>query len=262
MTTCTNQVRDHDCLRGHGECRRWLQSCSAGTNHGLFGHLIAVVEREKPDAIVLLGDIEASRPLHIELTPIIGKTKIHIIPGNHDTDEDFYWRNLVDSKFASGNLSGRVDTVAGIRIAGLGGIFRKKVWMPPAAPAFDSYAAWLKDNKPRHGEIDVAKATEVSTHQTTICPDVYARLSKLKADVLVTHEAPSVHPHGVLAIDELARAMRVQATFHGHHHDARNYQVDWDRLGFQAYGVGFCGMTNIDGTIVRPGDFDDQEVPC
>ena len=233
-----------------------------GDNHGLFGHLIAVVEREKPDAIVLLGDIEASRPLHVELAPIIGKTEIRFIPGNHDTDEDFYWRNLVDSKLADGNLNGRVDTVAGIRIAGLGGIFRGKVWMPPAAPAFDSYAAWLKDNKPRHGGIDVAKETLVRTHQTTIFPDVYARLAKQKADVLVTHEAPSVHSHGFAAIDDLAKAMGVQATFHGHHHDAKDYQQDWGRLGFRAYGVGFCGMTNIDGSIVRPGDFDDQEVPC
>ena len=55
--------------------------------------------------------------------------------------------------------------------------------------------------------------------------------------------------------------MAAQATFHEHHHDARNYQVDLDRLGVRAYGVGFCGMTNIDGSIGRAGDFDDQEVP-
>ena len=34
-----------------------------GDNHGQFRHIIAAVEREKPDAIVLLGDIEASQPL-------------------------------------------------------------------------------------------------------------------------------------------------------------------------------------------------------
>ena len=99
-------------------------------------------------------------------------------------------------------------------------------------------------------------------HQTTIFPNVYARLAKQKADVLLTHEAPSVHPHGFAAIDELAQTMGVQATFHGHHHDAKDYRDEWDRLGFRAYGVGFCGMTNIDGSIVRPGDFDDQEMPC
>lgn len=47
-----------------------------GDVHGHFRHVIAAVEREKPDAIVLLGDIEGSRPLEVELSPIIGKTKI------------------------------------------------------------------------------------------------------------------------------------------------------------------------------------------
>ena len=231
-----------------------------GDNHGQFRHIIAAVELEKPDAIVLLGDIEASRPLEVELAPILGKTQIRWVPGNHEVDEDRYFRNLFESKLAGANLHGRVDEVAGVRIAGLGGIFRGKIWMPPDHPVYDSYADWLSASRRaiKRGEVDVKQARAARTHQTSIFWDVYSRLWDQRADVLVTHEAPSVHPHGFAAIDELAKAMGVQATFHGHHHDALNYRSEWERIGFKAYGVGFCGITDLYGGIVRPGDFDER----
>ena len=229
-----------------------------GDNHGHFRHIIAAVEREKPDAIVLLGDIEASQPLEIELAPIIGKTTIRLIHGNHDVDSDFAYRGLFESKLAGANLDGRVEEVAGVRIAGLGGVFRGKIWMPPEAPKFDSYESWLKATKPRHGESHVIHETQARTHRSTIFWDTYSRLWDQRADVLVTHEAPSVHPHGFAAIDDLVKAMGVQATFHGHHHDSLNYRSEWERIGFKAFGVGFCGITDLDGGIVRPGDFDER----
>lgn len=229
-----------------------------GDVHGHFRHVIAAVEREKPDAIVLLGDIEAQVPLEIELAPVIGKTAIRWIHGNHDTDNDLVFRNLFESKLATAHLDGRVVEIAGVRVAGLGGIFRGKIWMPPGPPAFDNYADWVKANKPRHGEVDVRYETQARTHQSTIFWDAYSRLWDQKADVLVTHEAPSVHPYGFKAIDELAEAMGVQATFHGHHHDSLDYRREWERMGFKAYGVGFCGITDLYGGIVRPGDFDDR----
>jgi len=98
-----------------------------GVNHGHFGHIIAAVKREKPDAIVLLGDIEASQPLDVEFAPILGKTVIRFIHGNHDTDSDFDFRHLFESKLAGASLDGRVAEVAGVRIAGLGGVFRGKI---------------------------------------------------------------------------------------------------------------------------------------
>lgn len=93
-------------------------------------------------------------------------------------------------------------------------------------------------------------------HSSSIFPDEYDRLSQLHADVLVTHEAPSVHPHGFDALDELAQAMNVNSTFHGHHHDNLDYSRHWAQLGHKAYGVGFCGITALDGTVIRAGDFD------
>ena len=230
-----------------------------GDNHGRFDHIIEAVERDMPDAIILLGDIEAQRPLEVELKPILGKTIIRFIHGNHDTDSDSDFRNLFESKLASDNLDGRVEEIAGVRIAGLGGIFRGKVWMPTAAPVFGSYGEWLAHAKltaPGRAMSDTVVMTQARTHHSTIFWNVYERLWDQKADVLVTHEAPSVHRYGFTAIDDLAKAMGVQATFHGHHHDSLDYQAEWDRLGFQAYGVGFCGVTDLYGRIVRPGDLD------
>ena len=150
-----------------------------------------------------------------------------------------------------------------MRIAGLGGIFRSKVWYPPAEPRHRSFKEWhaaMRRSRAPIGptSVDTILATQVQTQRTTIFPDVYDRLSLLQADVLVTHEAPSCHPYGFAAIDDLAQALGVKATFHGHHHDSLDYQASWQRLGFKAYGVGFCGITDLDGRIVRPGDFDER----
>lgn len=233
-----------------------------GDNHGHFRHIIGAVERAKPDAVLLLGDIEAQRPLEVELAQILGKTSIRFIHGNHDTDSDSNVRNLFGSKLAHCNLDGRVENICGVRIAGLGGVFRGKVWTPPTEPRHRSFADWraaMRRSRAPIGptSVDSILATQVRTQQSTIFPDVYDRLSRLRADVLVTHEAPSCHRYGFEAIDDLARALGVQASFHGHHHDALNYQDQWEKLGFMAYGVGFCGITDLDGAIVRPGDFDE-----
>jgi predicted phosphodiesterase len=235
-----------------------------GDNHSHFRHIVAAVEREKPDAIVLLGDIQAQMPLGIELAPILGRTTVRFIHGNHDTDRPLDFCNLFESDLAGSNLHGRVEEIAGVRIAGLGGIFRNKVWMPPAKPHFDTYQQWLTAHRRTASRRDDAGARLASQdlqreHRSTIFPSDVRKLKTLRADVLVTHEAPSAHPHGIAAIDELAQAMGVQVAFHGHHHDRLDYREKWPQLRFKAYGVGFCGITNLDGVVVRPGDFDESK---
>lgn len=69
-----------------------------GHNHDRFEHIIAAVELEKPDAIVLLRDVQAQEPLEVELVPILGKTIIRFIDGNQDTNGDFDFCNLFESK--------------------------------------------------------------------------------------------------------------------------------------------------------------------
>ena len=93
-------------------------------------------------------------------------------------------------------------------------------------------------------------------HRSSIFPEDYFHLVGQRADVLVTHEAPSVHPYGFGAIDDLARSLRVNKAFHGHHHDCLDYSRDQGRLGFEAFGVGLCGVTDINGACIQAGRFD------
>ena len=43
-----------------------------GDTHGCFDHVLDVVGQDRPAAVVFLGDLQAQRPLEIELAPIIG----------------------------------------------------------------------------------------------------------------------------------------------------------------------------------------------
>lgn len=214
-----------------------------GDPHGNFGHIIEAVQEHQPAAVILLGDVQAQRPLEVELAPILTSTEIWLIHGNHDTDSQADHDHLFGSKLADRNLHGRVVEIAGLRIAGLGGVFRGKVWAPPAAARFDSPQQYLaqcgKGNRWRGGL--------PLTHRSTIFPVDFENLQKQRADILVTHEAPSAHPHGFAAIDELARSLGVRTSFHGHHHDQRDYSAERHRLGFDAFGVGLRGITNQDG---------------
>jgi hypothetical protein len=91
-----------------------------GDPHGDFEPVIAAVERFRPEAIVLLGDLQPRQPLHVELQSIRDLTQIWFIHGNHDTDSDADYDHLWGSELADRNLHGRVVEMAGYRVAGLG----------------------------------------------------------------------------------------------------------------------------------------------
>ena len=223
-----------------------------GDTHGNFEHVLHTVEQDRPDAVVFLGDLQAQRPLEVELAPILGMTKVWFIHGNHDTDSDTDYDNLFGSALADRNLHGRVVDVDGLRIAGLGGVFHAQVWAPPDDLLHENpkslIASCSKGDRWRGGM--------PRKHHSTIFPEHYFKLVGQRADIVVTHEAPSAHPHGFEAIDELARSLRAVKVFHGHHHDCLDYSDDHARLGFEAFGVGFCGITDAQGHIVRKGYFD------
>ena len=76
-----------------------------GDTHGSFRHVVEHVLEAKrddrlPQAIVFLGDQDCARPLHVELEEIAGLTEIFWIPGNHDSDDNTAWNNLVGSDLA------------------------------------------------------------------------------------------------------------------------------------------------------------------
>jgi hypothetical protein len=99
--------------------------------------------------------------------------------------------------------------IDGLRIAGLGGIFRGQVWAPPGE--------WLherpEDFAARCGKGNLWRGGLPRKHRSSIFPADYFGLVGQRADILVTHEAPSSHPHGFDAIDELGRSLGVSKAF-------------------------------------------------
>lgn len=219
-----------------------------GDTHGHFAHIIEAAQAYRPAAVVLLGDVQPQEPLEVALGPILDRAEIWWIPGNHDTDSDADYDHLFRSALGDRNLHSRVVEIAGVRIAGLGGIFRKQIWFPTDQPRYSSDESFLaqcgKGNRWRDGV--------PRKHRSSIFPDDYGALLREKADVLVTHEAPSCHPHGFRAIDDLAASLGVTSTFHGHHHQQADYdQATSKQFGFTPYGVGYRGIRDQFGRTIH-----------
>ena len=227
----------------------WFQ----GDPHGDFRRVVRLALERKPKLIVFLGDLELPAPFEEVFYPVIkyGKTALRAVHGNHDADDEDLWRRMHDGVLAERfNLHGRVETFDGLRIAGLGGLFRSRIWNPPEEPSWVSYEEFSREG---FGNIahrvarpyrEAFKASELLVHRSSIFPDVYERLARLETDVLVTHEAPGgpgFHEHGHPAIFELGERMRAQHGFCGHHHLA-----DWYPK------PGHCQWINVDrGEIVQ-----------
>lgn len=242
-----------------------------GDVHGNFDHVLETVERtgEKPAAVVFLGDLECQR-LFSECVADIEAAGIACwaIPGNHDTDSSDNYLNLWgDALFQERNLHGWVVEIDGLRVAGLGGIFRGQIWHPDneQIPALKNWPALLAEQnakRPTRLRIEqpsiaqIAKDGILRKHASTIFYDDWQQLHGQLADILVTHEAPGIHPHGFDAITALAQACGVKAAFHGHHHDSLNYREHDTRLRFSAFGVGFMGISDQSGRRLRVGEFD------
>jgi len=188
----------------------------AGDPHGNFRPLIETVYKYKPEAVILLGDYDLDQSLEICLAEIIGMTQIWWIAGNHDFESPSKYKNLFSSSLADNGLHLKVIEIAGLKIAGLSGIFLGRVWYPPQPPKWSSKAHYLNHHQLGHHN----KNDEMSLkYKSAIWHDEFQTLKKLKADILVTHEAPSSHRHGFSVISDLAMAMGVKNIFHGHLHE-------------------------------------------
>jgi predicted phosphodiesterase len=84
-----------------------------------------------------------------------------------------------------------------------------------------------------------------------IWPEDVEALGNLKADVLVTHEAPSSHPAGSVVIDSLARRMGARTIVHGHHHVVSHARA---ADGLRVLGVASAWGATLDGTVLWEGD--------
>jgi predicted phosphodiesterase len=258
----------------------------AGDVHGRFDHLVKAIDAasEKPAAVILLGDVEAPISLHECMRDVESRgVDWFWIIGNHDTDTNENFDHISDPTSMKHNIDGRVIEIDGVRVAGLGGVFRGEIWYPKdenSAPIFERFDEYKRSSqeyrrlKARLSKrdlvqaqaapsefrnwqsqlLDLSRAGKLLKHRSTIFPDVYRRLMSLRADILVTHEAPSSHPHGFDVIDELARAMGVKKLLHGHHHEARDYSSQFESMGFRSHGVGFREITDLDGQTIQIGN--------
>lgn len=221
-----------------------------GDLHGEFDPLLWRVQRHRPQAIILLGDIEAPKPLHLVLASILKFTEVWWIPGNHDIDNERFYDNLFGSLLTDHNLHGRVVEIGSLRVGGLGGVFKKKCWEPAYYPNYDSPEEYLR----RCGRGNHWRGGLPLKQRATIFPSDYHTLWRQKADILVLHEAPSCHPHGHLVLTDLTQEMGVNSVFHGHHHERREYEGTLDSLGFKAFGVGLRRIVDHHGAEIYHGE--------
>ena len=200
----------------------------AGDPHSDFRTVVEQVLEYRPVALVLLGDLQPQRSLEVELAPALEITEPWFVHGNHDCDSDQDYDHVFNSKLGDRNLHGRVVDVAGFRVAGLGGVFRQKVWDPgqplDTANFHDPEQMLWSLKRGRESFPDMWRGGIQRKHRCSIFPSDILSLQGRKADILVTHEAPGDHPYGFSILDSLAMQMGVRMVVHGHHHQDLNYE--------------------------------------
>ncbi|NOQ94587.1 MAG: metallophosphoesterase [Methylophaga sp.] len=221
-----------------------------GDPHGCYKKVFAAIKKNKPEAVILLGDLGLEAPLEEVLDPILDKTEVWFIHGNHDTDTDSDYEFCFGSNLAHRNLHGKVVEISGLRVAGLGGVFRSKVWHPGAnegQPKWDKRETYMqyqpsniRRSAQRYGGLP-------RQHNSSIWYEDVEFLSDQKADILVTHEAPSCHRHGFDVLDDLAFNMGVNRVFHGHHHEHYQDEISNEEQTIIVDGVGLAQCKNERG---------------
>lgn len=219
-----------------------------GDTHGNFEHLIKAVEVWRPHALIIAGDLAPTQPLEREFADLPNRTEVWFIHGNHDTDSDAGFDCLFNSALGDHNLHGRVVEIGGVRVAGLGGVFREKIWMPPRPPAHLTRSGYMQTN----GKTCRWREGLPRKHYSSIFPEDVETLARQRADILITHEAPSCHKRGFGVIDELACALQVHSVFHGHHHETHDYSLEGapNIKLFNAYGLALHGVRRADGMLI------------
>jgi hypothetical protein len=225
-----------------------------------------------PEWLVFLGDQDLELTSFSEAVRLLRQIhpglNVAFIHGNHDGDSFDKWALLHDNNDAVA-LHCEVVELSGVRVAGLGGNFQGRVWSPPTDPVFESREALMRARPVRaNPPADWVRAHPLTTVHVplgqpalwplspkllaAIYPQDVTRLSAQRADILVTHEAPSCHRYGWAALDEVARSLRAYRTFHGHTHDDQSdlYALQAENLGFDARAVNFCCIKNGLGELI------------
>lgn len=106
----------------------------AGDPHGSYDHIYPFIKEQENVALIILGDLQLTTA--DELDKLAQHCDIWFIHGNHDSKTISAFNAIWGSKWQSRNLHNRVVDIQGTRIAGLGGVFRGQIWMPPNRPMF------------------------------------------------------------------------------------------------------------------------------
>jgi hypothetical protein len=248
-----------------------------GDPHSRFRQVVESASRTRASTVVLLGDMEPSRPLEEEMAALQqSDIEWYFIAGNHDADSQVLARRVWNRNTDPHNVHGRAVTLkGGLRLAGLAGVFRGDVWYPQVGDKNGGRSTYysrlnLERVTPRQYRFNPYDAPAPQVHHkhwASIFEEEYDALAEMQADILVTHEAPSYHCDfsgkgtGFRAIDELAQFLGARYAIHGHHHDNQDSSEFWVQQKFESHGVGLRGVSALwpDGRweVVMPGEIDD-----
>ncbi len=193
-----------------------------GDPHGRWDPLLKALGPETKE-VIILGDLAdaAKDPAQVDtarraLQDVRARgIKWWTISGNHDTETDEIC-DLLHDEMPGNLLDGKVvqATGMGTAIAGLGGVVRGRVWDGRGPAQVHSPEDMIAASHPSA----LHRGGLPRRHRSTIFPSEVAKLGLQRADVLVSHEAPSCNRHGFSFIDRLAGDMGAGLIVHGHHH--------------------------------------------
>lgn len=134
----------------------------AGDPHGSFDHLYPFIKAQKDVALVILGDLQLTTPEPLE--KLAQYADLWFIHGNHDSKTVAAFESLWGTEWHTRSLHGRVQEIQGKRIAGLGGVFRGQIWMPPNKPLFFDpihYCQYCSQEKIWRGGVPLRHRTSI-----------------------------------------------------------------------------------------------------
>lgn len=170
------------------------------------------------------------RPLHEEFAQIADKR--WYVHGIFDALCKRNWHHLWGSKLTDRNIDCRVVKLpSGLRIAGLSGAFWESIWYPnlPTPPNFRNRKEHVRATPKQNRWHDSVQRK----HCSTIYPNELDRLPGMRADILLTHEAPSYHRYGFESLDTLAQSLGTKVTAHGHLYDRLDSSDRWHQLALK-----------------------------
>jgi hypothetical protein len=216
----------------------------AGDPHRNFAPILRACQALPPGTLILAGDCDCPAPLSQLLAPAIGRGwDVRWILGNHDTETEAAYDNLTTHP---GDIGLRVTSIGGLRIAGLPGVFKPRVWHPlegpPSYHSRTAFQAALRPDEPWRGGLPLF-------HRDTIFPEDFDHLATQSCDILLTHEAPSTHPNGFAVIDALAETCGARLIVHGHHH--QSYEAKTPN-GIRVRGLGLAEPWLLDDPPPHP----------